>query len=45
MKLDFLKDSKFLCFAAGAATVLAGKKILKSQKVRQVCVCQDLQKV
>lgn len=38
MKLDFLKDSKLLCFAAGVAAAVVGKNVLKSPKTREVCV-------
>ncbi len=38
MKLDFLKDCKVLCFAAGVAAAVVGKKIVKSPKTRELCV-------
>ena len=38
MKLDFLKDCKFLCFAAGVTAAIVGKNVLKSPKTREVFV-------
>lgn len=38
MKLERLKDCRVLCFAAGVAAVPVIKKILKSDKTREVCV-------
>ncbi len=38
MNFDKLKDAKVICFAAGAATVVAVKKIVKSEKFRSACV-------
>jgi hypothetical protein len=33
-----LKNEKFLLFAGGIAFALVGKKVLKSQAIRKVCV-------
>ncbi len=38
MKLNNLKDGRLLCFVAGAAAVIAGKRIIKSEKTRKLCV-------
>lgn len=38
MKFDCLKNCKTICFAAGAAAVVVGKKILTSPKTREICV-------
>lgn len=38
MKFDCLKSCKALCFAAGALTVVVGKKIVKNPKTRELCV-------
>lgn len=38
MKFDFLKDCKFICFTAGIAAAVVGKKIAKSPKTRELCV-------
>ena len=35
----FLKNEKFWCVAAGAAGVIAGEKIIKSKKARDIAVC------
>ena len=38
MKLDYLKDCRFLCFAAGVAAAVIGKKVMKNPKTRELCV-------
>lgn len=38
MKFDWIKDEKVICFAAGVAVAIIGKKILKSEKTRNFCV-------
>ena len=38
MKFDYLKDHKIICFAAGAAAAMFGKKVLTSEKTRKLCV-------
>lgn len=38
MKFDCLKSCKALCFAAGALTVVVGKRIAKNPKTRELCV-------
>lgn len=38
MKFDRLKDCRVLCFAGGIAAAIVGKKILKCEKTREICV-------
>lgn len=38
MKFDCLKDCRAVCFVAGAAAAVVGKKILTSPKTREICV-------
>ena len=38
MKFDYLKDCKVLCFAAGIAAAVVGKKVISSPKTREVLV-------
>lgn len=36
--LDILKNEKLLCAVAGAAAIVVGKKVLKSEKTRNLAV-------
>lgn len=36
--LDCIKNEKFLWFVSGAAALILGKKVLKSESARKACV-------